>query len=72
DEMSATTIMCAMMLEAPRDWETICYLLGLGADPNIVIDDWTYAQWAREMGKMYLALRLDEAAGRDELFEVSN
>ncbi|EXL64173.1 hypothetical protein FOPG_19557 [Fusarium oxysporum f. sp. conglutinans race 2 54008] len=70
--MSATPVMYAMMLEAPRDWETIYYLLGLGADPTIVIDGWTYAQWAREMGKDYLALRLDEVAGRDELFEVGS
>ncbi|KAJ9414896.1 hypothetical protein FOXG_21643 [Fusarium oxysporum f. sp. lycopersici 4287] len=72
DEMSATPITYAMMLEAPRDWETIYYLFELGADPNIVIDGWTYAQWARKMGKDYLALRLDEAARRDELFQVGS
>ncbi|KAG5795300.1 hypothetical protein H9Q69_005660 [Fusarium xylarioides] len=64
DETSLTPVMYAMMLEAPRDWETICLLFNLGADPMILIEGWTYAQWAIEMRKPDLAPRLDEAARR--------
>ncbi|KLO99136.1 uncharacterized protein FFB20_12751 [Fusarium fujikuroi] len=75
DETSVTPIIYAMMLEAPRDWETIRFLFELRADPKILVSGWTYAQWAIEMGKPYLAQRLDEAARRacrDETFQVGS
>ncbi|KAF4496653.1 hypothetical protein FAGAP_7195 [Fusarium agapanthi] len=71
DETSLTPVMYAMMLEAPRDWETIWFLFELGAKANILIGGWTYAQWAIQMEKYDLVPRPEEAARqarRDEIF----
>ncbi|GKU23042.1 unnamed protein product [Fusarium langsethiae] len=62
DKNGATAVMYAMGLEHPRDWEIIKHLFSLGADQHARVGEgiWTYAQYARAMGKGYLAERLAE------------
>jgi hypothetical protein len=65
DQNFATPVMYAMQLNEPHDWDTIEYLFRLGADPHTEVEvgegRWTYAQYARAMGKEDLAKRLEGA-----------
>lgn len=62
DENGATAVMYAMGLEHPRDWKVIKHLFSLGADQHARVGEgiWTYAQYARAMGKGHLAEQLAE------------
>jgi hypothetical protein len=63
DGNGVTAVMYAMGLEYPQSWEVVEHLFRLGADPSFRVGqgDWTYAQYARDMGKIHLAERLEEA-----------
>ncbi|TWU70447.1 hypothetical protein ED733_000363 [Metarhizium rileyi] len=65
DETSATPILYAMQLDAPDDWNTIKYLLGLEASAKITFGNLTYGDFARLMGKEDLAARLYKLADDD-------
>ncbi|KAG6981038.1 hypothetical protein FOFC_05513 [Fusarium oxysporum] len=67
DKTLSTPIVYAMDLDSPHDWYTIEYLFQLGASPEAKVfhSGHTYAQIARERGKVELAQKLETYKGRD-------